>query len=345
MQEQASIIGNRQEQEGKNPIDDLLRKAGEDKFIDAVVKGETGQSFGENSFFKRFVPCAEAQKLIWKVTDYAPLTDDGLISKYIYTNALLAVTYNLLGSREKGEKILEVVEDKLTKLGSFSFRKNLIAEKSTGLMSTPNNAALAFAYSAFGRKEDAIKLIHGIEDHIGFDEQDGKLALLARYSTDSTDDSALHTRDSALLALAHLGVKEDLGKFRPLQLIKGIATYVPYDKETGLFKEGTASYDLLTVPNAALALACIAYEPKSQIAMASYKGRDLGYDLIKNIEKHISFNEETGFINYGKNEEFNDLPGSILLALCYMARTYDQRVRLKKIADEVLEETRKLREK
>ena len=349
MQEQASIIGNRQEQEEKNPIDDLLKRAGKDKVIDAVVKGEAGQSFGEDDFFKRFVPCAEAEKLIRNLTNYSHLNEEKkFINNLISTNALLAVAYNLLGRRKEGKEVLAAVENKLVRFKYFVSSDTVLAihtARDTGLMpadaslvSVSDNAILAFAYSAFGRKEDAKKLIKGIEEEIGFEHKAGELGMLVNpVNDDINNDADIRTMDNALLTLAYLGVKEDLGKFRPLQIIRGIATKLPYDKETGLFGEG------VTESNAALAIACIAYEPKNQIAMASGKDRNLGSDLIRSIETHIGFDKETGLVYMEKDDNVKCVNGTILLALGYMARTYDQRIRLKKIADEVLEETKRLR--
>lgn len=179
------------------------------------------------------------------------------------------------------------------------------------------NTALALAYLFNGQKEKGKRLVHDIEEHIGFEEhlkfkrgwfhKEKGLVKSTSYL-----NSMYYTFDSAFLALAYLVCGErEKGK----SLIEIVEEYK--DKRTGLIRRGLyeglyIEGEIDTNANTMLALAYLGYEEKEK-----------GKRLIDAIEEYIGFDEKTGLVNFGLGNSKLITHPNALLAWAYFA--YEKR--------------------
>ncbi len=182
--------------------------------------------------------------------------DNGEDSKILTKdNVLLSLTYFACGMEEKALALIKKIED------NAHFRyfgdggmliENTFKEDIIGYM-TDDSALLSLAYFAYEKGADALKLIKGIENHIGFD--DDKELVIWRFS--SSNDS--YSDDNALLALAYFACGKE---YDGLKLIEDIEKRIGFDKRTGLVKIGLSFSDHEPEPYDSLMLA-LAYMAKA----------------------------------------------------------------------------------
>jgi len=171
MNEENRILGK--QEEGKS-IDRLLKQAGKDKLIDAVVKGKTEQYQPKHDlpdFFNMFKPDGRAKDFITAVEKYGKFDEDTGMLKYdddICSNssAALALVYLIIGEKELGSKLIQRIEEHI----GFDEKTGLVNHhnQDNDRIYTEDSALLALAYHACGMEEKALALIEKIEDKMHF---------------------------------------------------------------------------------------------------------------------------------------------------------------------------------
>jgi tetratricopeptide (TPR) repeat protein len=167
-----------------------------------------------------------------------------------------------------------------------------------------DNAALALVYIALGRKEDSLKLVEGIEKHIGLDENTGLV-------TDEyfKENELPFPEGNALLAIVYnaLGRKDDA-----VRLFDDALEALGRGDKTGLVYDSikSPSHDsYYTSASAAFAIAYLALNNKEEAAR-----------LVEGVEEIIGFVDEKGLITDRNLEKYAcRTQDNALLSIAYSA--------------------------
>jgi len=234
----------------------------------------------------------------------------------VIQKALGEYEYNSLGDLkfvpcEEARKLIKSIEEHV-KSRSYEDGSQLFqAGVSLTHVHTYHNAALALAYFGMGEDMKGIRLIKGIEGHIGVHR---KLGLVRR----GTDHVKLYTGDSVLLALAYIACGR---KTNAKNIIKAVEEHVGFDEKTGLVKAGTgilASNIGYTDDNALLALAY------NTLGRNSDKSK-----ILRGVGEHIGYYRKTMLVLCSTEASPDDYKrayasNSTALALAYAAAFGDK---------------------
>ncbi len=205
---------------------------------------------------------------------------------------------NLFYACDDSIKLLKAIEKK----AHFDKRNTMLFSDAqrTKTYSTIANSLISVIYSCNGSENLGNALIERIEKYIGFDKTNG-LARGQYMQREEGDE--MRTRDSAALCLAYLAAGQ---REKASRLIKKIELEIGFDEETGLAGQDEFRDNILvTDVNALLAL--------DYIVLGK---RGFGEQIIKAIEEHIGFDENTRLANFRNDDDGGGLFSDDSAALC-----------------------------
>ncbi len=314
MKEENKILGNEEERKGMRR---LLRQAGEDKLIKRVL-GEGEKPADDVEFFKQFKQCQKAWELIHAIRNsgyldvekglYGQTMQSGKTRYYACDNISIALAYLAVGRIEDAEYLIMNVEKKI---GLYKEYKGIglvrTHEESGDLWDITDNALITLAYLGLDGKNRAMQQIETIEDEATWHNKDDYDWVL--FGKDPC------SRDNAAFALA-LGAIEPCYKSSASDYRKQIEQVIGYDDHakipTGLIMHSNGHSGIFTTDNALLAL----------VQMSVEDNLDKASKLIKGIEKHIGFHENTKLAYKCQGSLHTTLADSALLALAYMMEEF-----------------------
>jgi len=325
---QTKILGN---QEPENLKEKLLRQAGEDKFIDAVIRKKKSKT-DTGDFFKQFKQCQKAWELIHAIENSGNFDEEKGLYKYTIhgrethysacENISVALAYLAVGKIEEAEYLIMNVEKKI------GFHKQYVSnitgdrggliithDSSGDSWNIEDNSLLALAYLGLDGLGRATHQIEAIEANASMYDD-----LLFEKYQESTQEEPLEavSGDNLAFALA-LGAinntKEDASNYREqIEQVIGYDNNRVFDPEipTGLIMGSNLDSSVFTDDNALLAL----------VYMSIEDDLDKASKLIKGIEKHIGFNKDTWLANTYNGSSHTTIKGSALLVLAYMMQEF-----------------------
>lgn len=160
----------------------------------------------------------------------------------------------------------------------------------------------------------ALKLIHSVENYIGFDTKTGLLKDKVE-----TADNHLDAFENISLSIAYLliGREKDANN-----LILKVEDFIGFDEKTQLIKNKIGSENIFLSDNALLALAYFLLSKKHK-----------AHNILNAIETYIGFEEETGLARNGLNSPELYSFNSLLMAIDYLIFGYLEKG--KKIFDSI----------
>jgi tetratricopeptide (TPR) repeat protein len=245
----------------------------------------------------------KAKTLMAEIEKSVPKSDHGLFKGTVgasniitYSNALMALAYLALGPRRDAEKLLAKLEDeKIIPKGDHGLFGNGYNSKKEYVYA---NAAMALAYFAAGRRQDAENLLIKLDDKSIMPR--GKHGLFCEGSEDKDECTYCNT-PMVLLYLA-LGRRQDAEA-----LLKKVEKVIP-KSTNGMFKNSPSITSNVTIyTNAPMALAYLALGRRQDAE-----------ELLEKIEKAIPRGSHGLF---GESSEDNDecTYDNALMVLVYCA--------------------------
>lgn len=318
------MLGNKKE-EGK--MEDLVRKAKDDPVFKKVIGKANKPKIKVKKTRKRvkkvksrhipgldvlgFAPSPEAKKILRGIEEYIDFDDkSGLVNDTVsdftqsgeeYETALLAVAYFANGEKWKGLDLIKRI-DAHRDAQELSRHSYFYAHAA---------AAVALAYLAAERKDDALEIIKDIERG----EFDHETGLFKGYDTLADNIPVIRTIDNALLATAYIAAGK---RGHGLTLIRNIKKHIGFDSDKPrLFKNKLNDPSSAIVPeNAAVTLAYFAAGMPGA-GLRLFKDMNTIFHLDETIKENDLFSYRT----FQKNKRIHS-EDNILLAIAYMAKEY-----------------------
>ncbi len=270
------ILGDRRR---GSAIDDLLKKAGEDKLVKGII-GKGKKAKKEKSEYSsrpkgfRLLPCAKADSIIRGIENHICFNDDkGLVhagideesTEYTLDNALLAAAYLAAGNKKAAKKLIANIEENIEHVVIFDDNYHLFCmdtyksdnpyEEICDEVNFSANLAMAAAYIAAGKKAKGLELIKEVEGYGGFLKL-GKGRKL--FGENNIDKYERYSGENALLAYVYSLVGRTDDAMQILEAIEKDIGYDTVDYETGFIREKRWDHEEETKDTALYALACFA---------------------------------------------------------------------------------------